>query len=162
MKFILLITLLAIAFSSNGDVTALSLSATFYNTTGKAADALCGLTVSATVGTALATSLTVSSPLWLFNSMTQNSVAVNDSMIFINNVYTVEVSGGGDVPARNLNERRALDTFTLGTPTAAFYAASSAFTLSSSVTVTSSNVAAVGTLAVGAGTISSAGTSWAL
>ena len=47
MKFILLITLLAIAFSSNGDVTALSLSATFYNTTGKAADALCGLTVSA-------------------------------------------------------------------------------------------------------------------
>ena len=141
MKFILLAAIFAIAFSAAGDVTAVAVSANFYNTTGKVADAMCQLTVTAT----LATVATASgyNPVWLMDSKTQNSVLVNDTIIFVSMGFTVS-SGAFSAP----------------TATAGFYVANAAITVASSAAVTTTNAPAVGTLTTGSSTIASGGTTW--
>ena len=142
MKFILLAAIIALAFSTTGDVTAVAVAATFYNTTGKVADAMCQLTVTATIGAAVSASGYNS--VWLMDSKTQNSVVVNDTIIFVSMGFTV-TSGAFSAP----------------TAAAGFYVANAAVTIGSSATVTATNAPAVGTLTTGSSTVASAGTSWA-
>ena len=144
MKFILLAAIVAIAFSTAGDVTSIAATATFYNTTGKVADAMCQLAVTASMTAAYATAGTVFSPIWLVNDKTQHSVVVNDTILYVQMSYTYA----------------ATPTWTVGTATAAMYVASSAVTIGSSAAVTSSNTGAIGSLTTGSSAVSSTGVSW--
>ena len=144
MKFILLAAIVAIAFSTAGDITGVAATATFYNTTGKAADAMCQLAVTASVAAAYATAGTVFSPIWLVNDKTQHSVAVNDTILFVQMSYTYA----------------ATPSWTIGTASAAMYVASSAVTIGAAVAVTTSNTGAIGSLTTGSSAVSSTGVSW--
>ena len=142
MKFIIFTAIFAFALSSAGDVTALAVSATFYNTTNKVSDSLCQLTVTATINVPFGTS--GNNAIWLMNSKTQHSVIVNDTIIFVSMGFTVTGT-----------------TFSAPTATAGFYVANNAITIGSSTTVTSANAPSFGSLTTGSSTIASDGTSWA-
>ena len=142
MKLILIAAIFAIAYSTPASISAVAVSATFYNTTGKAADATCGLTVSVTATAATATGF---SCVWLVNSKTVNSLVVNDTIVFVSMGYTVSGS-----------------SFSSPSATAGFYVANAAITVASSGTpVTTSNAPAIGSLTTANSTVASAGGTWA-
>ena len=142
MKLILLAAIFAIAFSAAGDVTAVAVTAAFYNTSSKVADGLCQLTVTATV--ASAATATGYHPIWLINSKTQHTTLVNDTIIFVQMGFTF---AAGPV-------------FSAPVATAGFYVANAAVTVTTTAAVTSTNAPAIGSLTTASSTIGSTGLTW--
>ena len=141
MKLILFVAIFAMAYSTAAVISAVAVSATFYNTTGKAADAMCGLTVSVTATAATATGF---SCIWLVNSKTVNSLVVNDTIVFVSMGYSVSGT-----------------SFSSPVATAGYYVANAAITVASSGTpVTTSNAPAIGSLTTGNSTVAAAGGTW--
>jgi len=131
MKFILVATLIALSFAGAGDVTAVALSASFANTTALKANGICIITVACTVET-IAAAATSPSAIWLINSATQHAVAVNTTVIFLTQTYTMPAA----VPIA-------------GAQTGAAYVANAAVTITTSDVLTATNTASAGSLTLG-------------
>lgn len=140
MKLILIATLIALTFAAAGDVTAVTVTATFGNTTTLKTSGVCILTIAATVDTITAAT-TSPSAIWLINSATQHAVAVNTTIIFLTQTYTFTT-----LPVA-------------GAQTAAVYYANAAVTITTSDTLTATNTASAGTLTLGTATTMTA-TTW--
>ena len=130
MKFIVVLALIAVAFCTAGDLSSPALTASFKNTSSKAADGYCQFTFTGTLATLTAD---INLHLWLMNSKTQHSVLVNDTIIYVKNAVTFS----------------GLTTVTTG----ASYVATSAITITTSDTVTSSNTVSGGTIATNGGVV---------
>lgn len=140
MKLILIATLIALTFAAAGDVTAVTITATFGNTTTLKTSGVCILTVAATCTTI--TDATASpSAIWLINSATQHAVAVNTTIIFLTQTYTFAT-----VPVA-------------GAQTGAVYYANAAVTITTSDVLTATNTASAGSLTLGTAATMTA-TSW--
>ena len=130
MKLILIATLIALTFAAAGDVTAVTITATFGNTTALKTSGVCILTVAATVET-IAAATTSPSAIWLINSATQHAVAVNTTIIFLTQTYTFTT-----LPVA-------------GAQTGAVYYANAAVTITTADVLTATNTASAGTLTLG-------------
>jgi hypothetical protein len=132
MKLILIATLIALTFAAAGDVTAVAVTASFGNSSALKTGGVCILTVTATC-TTIAAATTSPSAIWLINSATQHAVAVNTTIIFLTQAYTMPAA----VPVA-------------GAQTGVVYYANAAVTIAAAADVlTATNTATAGTLALG-------------
>jgi hypothetical protein len=84
MKFLLLAITIAVALAAAGDVTAVAVTGSFVNTTGKVDGAWCSYAVAVThAATVPADGSKIYNSLWLVNSAAAGTWVVNQTIVFV-------------------------------------------------------------------------------